>query len=154
MADHSRMKLGKQLPKYDPRTLRLAKYLHDTLPLAPPSTLWTGSVTDFGMMLNDVLGNCTIAGGGHQIQVWTLNTGSMVTVSDSEIRKLYGDFDGYIDGDQSTDNGGVEIDVLNQWRQYTFAGHTLLAYADPDPGNLEHIKQSISVNIRPPNQHP
>ena len=89
--------------------------------------------------------DCTIAGVGHAIQVWTANTGSEVTVPDSTILSYYEQWDGYVNGDPSTDQGGVELDVLNDWRKDGFDGHKLLAYIDTKTRNLEEVRKSINL---------
>jgi hypothetical protein len=122
----------------------MARYLKD-LPPPPESVDWTKGITEWGMMLNDNLGDCTIAACGHAIQVWTVNLGSQVTIPDSDILKAYEDWDGYNPSDPNTDQGGVEIDVLNSWRKQGLSAHTLLAYADPDPGDIVHVKQAINL---------
>ena len=142
MTDHSNMKLGKLSPRIDSRTLRLAKYLKD-LPPPPDSKDNTRGIADWGMMLNDDLGDCTIAACAHAVQVWTANSGTEVTIPDADVLKYYEDWDGYVPSDPNTDQGGVEIDVLNLWRKNGFSGHQLLAYVDPDPKDILHIKQSI-----------
>jgi hypothetical protein len=95
------------------------------------------------MMLNDTLGDCTIAGVGHAIQVWTLAKGNEVTVADSTVLQYYEQWDGYNPNNPSSDQGGVELDVLNDWRQQGSADHPLLAYADPDPQDSLHVQQAI-----------
>jgi hypothetical protein len=145
MADHSMFKLGRKAIKTDTRTLMLARYFTPSLPPPPPAKDWTKGVTSWGTMLNDTLGDCTIAGVGHAIQVFTANTGTMVTVSDSTIESYYEKWDGYVPGKPSTDTGGVELDVLNDWRQHGFAGNALLAFADPKPANLNEVRQSIAL---------
>ncbi|MGO8790269.1 MAG: hypothetical protein ACLQVL_23205 [Terriglobia bacterium] len=130
MADHSTMFLGKRPRRHDPRTLKLARYMTSALPTPPASVDYTRGVTDWGMMLNDQLGDCIIADGpGHATQVWTLNaTGTMVTPPDSLILATYEKWCGYNPVDPTTDAGGIELDVLNNWRQQGFAGHALDAY--------------------------
>jgi hypothetical protein len=144
-ANHSRMKLGRKAIKTDTRTLRLRKYLTPALPPPPPTKDWTKGTTSWGMMLNDTLGDCTIAGVGHAIQVWTVNNGGIQTVPDNTILSMYEQWDGYNPADPSTDAGGIELDVLNDWRQQPIAGHALTAFADPDISNLEMIRQSIAL---------
>jgi hypothetical protein len=97
------------------------------------------------MMLNDKLGDCTIAGCGHAVQVWTANTGTMVTVPDATILSYYEKWDGYKPGDPSTDKGGIELDVLNDWKKSGFAGNKLTAFADPKPASLIEVQQSIAL---------
>lgn len=138
-------KLGRKAIKTDSRTLKLAKYLTPSLPPPPPSADWTKGIARWGMMLNDTLGDCTIAGCAHAIQVWTANTGNKVTISNATIEKYYEKWDGYVPGDPSTDNGGIELDVLKDWKKYGFARHKLMAFADPKPKNLTEIRQSIAL---------
>ena len=145
MVDHSQMKLGRKAIKTDSRTLMLAKYLTPSLPPPPPAVDWTNGITGWGMMMNDQLGDCTIAGVGHAIQVWTASTGGIVTVPDPTIEKYYETWDGYVPGNANTDNGGVELDVLNDWQKSDFAGHKLMAFTDPKPSNLVEIRQSIAL---------
>jgi len=145
MIDHSKMKLGRKAIKTDSRTLQLARYLTAKLPPPPPAADWTKGITAWGMMLNDTLGDCTIAGVGHAVQVWTANTGRPATVPDPTIESYYEKWDGYVPGNPSTDQGGVELDVLNDWRQQGFAGHSLLAFADPKVANLAEVRQSIAL---------
>jgi len=145
MADHSKMKLGRKAIKTDTRTLKLARYLTPGLPPPPASADWTTGVTSWGMMLNDTLGDCTIAGVGHAIQVFTANTGTMLTVSNSTIVSYYQKWDGYVPGNPATDLGGCELDVLNGWQKQDFAGNVLTAFADPQPANLDQVRQSIAL---------
>lgn len=149
MVEHTAVKLGKKPAKNDVRTLKLAKYLTTALPAPPDSVTNSRGLAGWGMMLNDSLGCCTIAGIGHAIQVMVLSEilpsgkPGLISPSNSIILRYYEQWDGYNPADPSTDQGGVEVDVLNDFRQGDFAGYKLLAYADPDPKNLTHIKQAI-----------
>ena len=145
MADHSNMKLGRKAIKTDSRTLALGNYLKPSLPPPPPAKDWTCGVTDWGMMGNDKLGDCTIAGVAHAVQVWSVCTGNEITVADDIVLSFYEKWDGYNPADPNTDNGGIELDVLNSWRKEGFDGHPLLAFADPKFSNLVEIRQSITL---------
>jgi hypothetical protein len=122
------MRLGKLAPRHDSRTLKLARYTA-ALPDPPTSCDLTAKVARIGMMLNDSLGDCTCAAIGHIIQCWTAENGAEVILPDSDILSLYEAACGYNPADPSTDQGGVELDVLNYWRKTGVAGHTLGAYA-------------------------
>ena len=131
--DNSTMKLGKRPQRHDVRTLKLARYLTgagQAQPLQPPASVdYTHGMQDWGMMLNDRLGCCTISAVGHAVQTWTANAlGRELTVPDSTILEYYEKWDGYNPADPATDQGGVELDVLNDWRQGEFDGHSLDAY--------------------------
>jgi hypothetical protein len=153
--DHSKMKLGRKAIKTDSRTLMLGRYMTSALKPPPAACDWTKGITSWGMMLNgpeptepqfpNGLGDCTIAGAAHAIQVWTANNGSMVTVPDSSILNFYEQWDGYVPGEPNTDNGGVELDVLNDWQKNGFAGNPLLAFADPKASNLTEVRQAIAL---------
>ena len=146
MTDHSGMKLGRKAIKTDTRTLKMARYLGPTLAPPPAAVDWTKGITKWGMMRNDTLGDCTIAGVGHAIQVWTANTRKkMLTASNTSIVNYYEKWDGYVAGDPNTDNGGIELDVLNDWRRDGFNGHKLFAFADPTASNLVQVRQSIAL---------
>jgi hypothetical protein len=150
MGNHSGIKiqprkLGRKAIKTDTRTLALASYLTPSLPPPPPAVDWTKGITSWGMMLNDTLGDCTIAGCAHAVQVWTANLGKEITVPDATVESYYEKWDGYDPSNPDSDGGGVELDVLNDWRKQGFAGNALLAFADPKPANLTEIRQSIAL---------
>jgi len=138
------VKLGRKAVKTDSRTLKLSPYMK-MLPPPPASVDWTKGNTSWGMMLNDTLGCCTIAGAAHAIQVWSTETGSEVTVPDSTVLQYYEQWDGYVNGNPSTDNGGVELDVLNKWKSQGLLGHKLVAFADPQVRNHTEIMQAINL---------
>jgi len=137
------MKLGKLAPKHNCHALHLPMYMA-SVPPAPMNHDWTPAVTQpWGMMENDQLGDCTCAGMGHAEQLWTANTGSMFTPSDSAVLKAYEDVGGYVPGNPNTDNGASEFDVLKYWQNTGIAGKKILTYADINPMLLDNIKQAV-----------
>ena len=139
-------KLGRRAIKTDTRTLKMCDYLTPTLPPPPAAVDWSKGITNFGMMENDELGNCTICGCAHGEQIWTVNAyPHMSTISDADVLKYYEKWCGYDPSDPSTDQGGIELDVLNHWRKEGFAGRNILAFVDPDAKNLTEIRQSIAL---------
>lgn len=144
--DHSAMKLGKLPPVHDRRTLLMADYLdHAVLPPPPPAVNWAKKLTQIGMMGNDAAGDCTCAAAGHLRQAWTANNGHEVTPPDSAIIKAYEDVGHYIPGNESTDNGCVELDVLNYWRKTGIGGNKIFAYVALEPKNKLHVELAISL---------
>jgi hypothetical protein len=91
------------------------------------------------------LGDCTIAGVAHAIQVWTLAKGKEVTIPDSTVLQYYERWDGYKPSDPNSDQGGEELQVLKDWRKAGFSGHKLQAFADPDPQDELHVRQAIAL---------
>ncbi len=139
-------KLGLKAVKTDSRTLKLGRYFTSALPAAPSQVNWHNKgIANFGMMLNDSLGDCTIAGLGHAIQIWSSNAYKEITVPDSSILTAYEQWCGYVPGNPATDQGGIELDVLTDFKKNGLDGHELLGFADPDVGNLTEIKQAINL---------
>lgn len=144
--EHGRIKLGKKAAKIDPRTFKISKYFTAALPAPPADVDYTSGITSWGMMLNDNLGDCTIAGCGHAEQVWSAARKGEYTLPDAAILQKYEMWCGYNPADPSTDQGGVELDVLNHWRHSPgFWRHPLLAHADVTAHKLKEVCQSIEL---------
>lgn len=142
------LKLGRKAIKHDSRTLKLARYLVEgTLPAAPPAVDWMFGLTNWGMMLNDQLGDCTIAAAAHAVQVWTAALGGEQTLDDDAVLAAYEQWDGYDPSDPESDQGGVELDVLTSWRKTLngFKGHRLEAFASMNQADLEEVRQAINL---------
>ncbi len=102
----------------------------------------------WGMMANDRLGDCTCAGMGHFLQLVTANAqGSPVTLSDQDIILAYEAACGYNPGDPRTDQGGVEIDILNYWRTNGIgpAGHKITAFVAVNPLTHREVMQALAL---------
>jgi len=143
--DPKKLKLGKAAARHDPRTLLLASYATAALPTPPASADLTAKVSAWGMMDNDQIGDCTCAAAGHLIMEWTANAKKMVTPSDKQIVAAYSAITGYNPTTGANDNGAVEIDVLNYWRQSGIAGHKIGAYMAVEPSNHLHIMDSVYI---------
>jgi hypothetical protein len=139
------MKLGKLAPKRSLKTLALGNYLTASkLPVPPVFNAWENSVkVPWQMLKNDSLGDCTCAAVGHMIMNWTANTSTVITPTDNEIVQAYSAVSDYIPGNESTDNGAVELDVLNYWKSTGIAGHKILGFATLDVQNIEQVKAAI-----------
>lgn len=147
------MKLGRQPRKHDPRVPHLSALLAGQKKIVPPLDVdWTATLnSSYGMMANDRLGDCTCASIYHARQVWTKDAGGTeITESDDRVIQLYEEACGYNPGDSSTDNGGVEQDVL------TYLLNTgmpigdgtqrdkLLGFVEVDPRNLDDVRRTIA----------
>jgi len=144
--DPQKLKLGKQTARHDPRTLLLASYVTPALPTAPASFDLTTKVSAWGMMDNDQIADCTCAAAGHLLMEWTANAGKkMFTPADKQIVAAYSAITGYNPTTGANDNGAVEIDVLNYWRQSGIAGHKIGAYVALEPANHAHIMDSVYI---------
>ena len=137
--------LGRKAVQHDSRTLKLSNYLTTALAPPPPAKDWTAGQSNWGVMLNNSLGDCTIAGAAHAIQVWSKNSLTESTVTDADVLAAYEAWDGYNPANPATDNGGIELNVLNNWRNLGLAGHKLTAFASVTPSNQTEVQQAINL---------
>lgn len=142
------MKLGRLPARHDPRTLKLRSYLSQLPPL-PASVDWGSKVSNWGMLANDTISDCTVASAGHAIETWTANAATECDPSADAIIATYSAVTGYdptetdADGNNPTDNGANMLDVLNYWRQTGIAGHVIKAYAAIDCATRENLQAAI-----------
>ncbi len=136
------IRLGKQAPRHDVRTLQFANYTA-ALPPVPAAYSWATKIKKWGMMKNDTIGDCTCAAAGHLIMEWTAANGNEYTPSDADIVKAYSAITGYNPKTGTGDNGAVETDVLNYWRKKGIAGHKITAYAGLEPSNHNHVQEAV-----------
>ena len=143
--DPLKLKLGKGTARHDPRTLLMAAYITPALPTPPARfDLTTKVKSSWGMMENDQIGDCTCAAAGHLIMEWTANAGKkMIVPTNKQIVAAYSAVTGYNPKTGANDNGAVELDVLNFWRQSGIAGHKIGAYVALEPSNHNHIMDAV-----------
>jgi len=143
------MKLGKLPKREDTRTLKLTKYLKvEELPAAPAAVDWTKAVPQYGMLLNDQLGDCVIAGMMHLAMGWVANAGGKIPVpTDQEVLAAYSAIGAYVPGDPSTDNGCNMLDALKYWKntgiQIQGAVSQIVAFAEVNLQNFAEVKAAL-----------
>jgi hypothetical protein len=150
MVDHSQMKLGRKPVKHDKRTLRLARYLtgRQGQPQPPEQVAWSMAVSKWDMLLNDSLGDCTIAGLLHLFQCMVANSGAgsdPFIPTDAEALAGYEQLCGYNPADPSTDHGGNELDILNAVRKNGLAGQSVSAFVAVDFHNQAEVETAIDL---------
>jgi hypothetical protein len=140
-------KFGKLPRHFDPRIQKLRSLYSNVL--APPKSCdWTKGVKQFGMMLNDSLGDCTCAAVYHARQIWTLNASTENTQPDSSVLALYEKACGYNPNDPSTDQGGVEQNVLSYLLNHgaplaNGQVDKIIAFAEVNQLNLSEVMTAI-----------
>jgi hypothetical protein len=163
------VKLGRKRPAVPPKTLKLRRYLLKDLPPPPSSADWATPVKSWPMYMNNKIGDCTAAAGGHEIGCFTANTASLrrlcdagrasqgetgteTVFTDDQIVSVYSAISGYVPGDESTDNGASVTDLLNYWQQTGYpqvgtdtANHTIAGYVAVDGTNNTEIQQAIDL---------
>jgi hypothetical protein len=144
MSGREGMKLGKTKPRPNYRTLLLSNYLGEELPAPPAKTYWEYKVKSYPMMLNDQLGDCVFACGGHLVQEFTAHTGTEVIPTDAQVLAAYEAVSGYVPGNSNTDNGAAITDFLAYWLNQGFAGQpNLLGWAAIDQTDITSVKQAV-----------
>lgn len=114
------------------------------LPPTPAVVDYSTKIRSWPMYLNDRIGDCTCAGIAHSLQAWTAYAKGLVTLPDSAVLRLYEAF-GYRPGQQATDRGAVEQDVLAYVQKHGIGGHKILAYAQVDHRNLAEMKAALNI---------
>lgn len=149
------VKLGCKPKRPDSRTFRLSKYLNRlTLPTAPPAVDWTKAVPQYGMLLNDQLGDCVIAGMMHLAMTWQANAGVFIAPpTDAEVVAAYSAIGGYdpsrtdAGGNNPTDQGCAMLDALKYWRttglQIAGQNHKILAFAEVNLSNATEVRTAL-----------
>ena len=132
------LKLGKLPKKEDSRNLKFAKYFTGTLPPIPMPIDHSEGITDWGMMLNNSIGDCAIAGPAHMIKAWCAKT-TGYTPTDAEVLKAYSDISGYNPKTGSNDNGCAMLDVMKYLKNTGIGGHKIGAFVEVDIKNMQEI---------------
>ena len=139
-------KLGKLAPRIDERTLKLNTVFQ---PLAPaPRVLNADTITSNPMFGNDKWGDCVIAMRGHGTRRFEyFEQGKCINGSDKEILKEYWKEGGATCRNKHPDNGLVELDSLNSWRQkgWTFGGrhYDIYAFGDIDYTDEQELANTL-----------
>lgn len=143
-------KLGKRPKLYNPQIPHMSALFKLAAPYEPPITCdySFGMPDDFGMFLNDSIGNCTAAAYYHALQVWSFNAKKLeITESDDKVLSLYESSTGYNPNDPTTDQGGVESDVLtyimNNGAPINDGVDKIAAFLEVDYRNLDDLRRTI-----------
>lgn len=135
-------KLGKLPPKKNLKTLAMSTFAPVPLPTPPSKTYWEYKVKNWPMYLNDTLGCCVFAAGGHMEQNWSAHAGTEIVPVDQDILSAYESVGGYVPGNPSTDNGAAITDFLNYWKTKGFANRKILGWISV-PLNFQAIRQAV-----------
>jgi len=136
-------RLGKLPPKYDPRTLRLARYIEKRkVPKIPQAhNLSKRTLARFptlGMMRNDALGDCTCAAIGHSFQTWEAygakGNAAVWQPSDDDVVAVYNKVN------HGADEGANALDVLNVMRSEGMGGNKIGAFVAINPQDHDQVR--------------
>jgi hypothetical protein len=131
------------------RVPAMARYAAQApLPPPPVSQDWYSKIDYWPMLANDRYGDCTVVGVLHAIQQWrTYATGKLWTPADDLALHLYSLFGFDPARPAETDQGAVEIDVLDSWlKGFDLGGSldTLAAYASVDVQQPDELRYGIA----------
>ena len=157
MSKFANVKLGKQAPKIDHRTLRMCSYI-TKLPPVPAKLSWLHSIEnvpgfDWHMYKNDQVCDCAIASPAHIDMIWSRNSDKPdIDPTDEAVLISYSKISGYNPVDSTNDNGCVLLQVMNEWRTNGLFGHPgIMGYVSINPHNIQLIKTAIylfgAVNV-------
>jgi len=122
---------------------QMSKYQLAVAPDFDYTTLASQALSD--ILGNDALGDCTSAGAGHLIDVFTAGGGTPVAITAAEAIEFYSLSTGYQPGNPATDRGGDEITVLTAWRDKGYDGHgahPIAGFVSVDPSNAAELKSA------------
>ena len=153
-SSETKYKFGRKSRQFNPRIPHFSALRMGATALPPPPVLidYTKLMpANFGMMLNDNLGDCTCAAYYHARQVWSFNAGGTeITESDLNVERMYLEACGYNPIIPGPGPGGDEQSVLSYLLNTGAPVGTLgrardkiLAFLEVDPTNIVDVKQTI-----------
>lgn len=144
------MKYGRRPAQHTLKSMRRALTLGghlNTLGAAPiVSDDYVSAVTvPWGILGNDLVGDCTCADAAHTLMLRTANASSIVVPTEQDVLALYSAISGYNPSDPSTDIGCSESAVVTYLEIVGFLGHKLDATGMIDPANVDHVKWTVQL---------
>lgn len=135
------MKLGKKPYIPSKKDLLYRNYRGVTLPPIPKSFGHQSLVSNWGMLGNDNVGDCVIAGADHETMLWTAEGSTEASFTVANAISDYSAITGYNPSDPNTDQG-TDVRTALQYRRNTgmidASGkrHKIAAYLLLDQSNL------------------
>lgn len=143
--DDMPFKLGLRKAPPDPRTLRLANYMAEELPPAPPVRDWMRKVDGWPLYGNDRIGDCVAVTCAHKTQGWTRYAGTEVRIPEQDVIAAYSAVSGYDPVTGASDDGCVMRYMLNHWRRAGIGGHTIAAYVSVDVNDHDEVRYALNT---------
>lgn len=137
------LKLGRKPTILKPNTLHLAKYINKSVISPPPDAAAWGKEGRYGMLGNDTVGNCVVAGMYHTTQDWIEDNGGTFDPTTDDALATYSALTGYVPGDESTDQGTDPVQAMEYWKNTGILGHKIVDYLQVDPTDQTQIRVGI-----------
>lgn len=141
------MRLGKQEPKHDARTLKMASFLDLDALVSPPTFDFDKGRVAFPLKVwgNDAYRDCVFASQtNHLLRMERLETRHTVKMVDEDVIRTYQTLTGCRQPNDENDQGYNMLDGFNWWRHdgWTVHGHNykIDAFGELDPSNLNQLR--------------
>ena len=133
-------KLGLRASPQGVQSLRFASFLGEPsiLPTVPAIFGHYPQVSAWGMLGNDNVGDCTLAGAAHAVMLWNAAVGLQVKFAERDVLADYSAVSGYTPTDPATDTGADMLEVATFWKN--------VGVRDAS-GVRHHISADLSVDI-------
>lgn len=151
------LKLGKKPARHTVK-LKLKTYLNTSvLPPVPDEFGHESLVSDFGMLGNNEVGDCAIAGPLHAIMLWAAETKRTVNIDTACALKNYSAITGYdpsktnpLTGENPSDQGSDIHQVAEYWRTQGLVDanwnrHFIGGYVALTPRDVEELWQATYI---------
>jgi hypothetical protein len=143
------MKLGKKPFAEDKRDLLFKNYtITEALPARPREFGHMDVISEWGMLANDKVGDCVLAGGGHETMLWTAEGGNPAAFTDANIISDYSAITGYDPNNPNSDQGTVVREAL-LYRKKTglidsqASRHKIGAFLQLDQKDIDEVSEAI-----------
>ena len=145
------LRLGKKPATKDPRDLLFADF---KAPALQPAPIGFSHVTllaqPWGMLGNDQVGDCAIAGPAHETMLLNAEAGKEVQFTTEGVIAIYSAITGYDPADPTSDQGSDVRDVLAYRRSEGFAdatgaAHKIGAYVALAAGDWVELLEALAV---------
>jgi len=111
-----------------------------------PSADWLSAVSQWGMLANDRVGDCTMAAAAHiAIAVDKYGQDNDLQITDEQVLEAYSAVSGYDPARPETDVGATLQDACDYWHKIGISGNKITAFAWIDPKDLNLIRSAIAV---------
>lgn len=165
------LKLGKAPARPGAVTFKFTDFASvNKMPTPPNNFGHEKLIRTWGMLGNDVAGDCVFAGAGHEIMLWNAEIGQRVDISDQSALKNYSALTGYdskqtdpVTGENPTDLGTDVAQWLSYRRKRGFFDdhgvfHRIGAYIALEPGNVDQLRYAsyyfdgVGIGVNFPSQ--
>jgi len=142
-------KLGRKPAEYRTNTPRLANFVVSEIPPVSSVDYTTKVESPWQMLLNDEIGDCTIAAVGHLVMGFSVTEDDprLQMMSNEEALTYYKIIGKYDENDPTSDNGVVMTQVLDYWRhpgiRINTIPNTILGYTYLSPKNIPLMRYAL-----------